>query len=365
MKYSALIISLLLSFLASGQTSLDSFYAHWLGIENAEPLVKLALYNYGNDGFFQSDPDSASQFYHAIIDFGKNTNNPSAEIRGHLLLSQLYLSQRAFDSCLDQISTASIISEATGDKKHQAYCLYLKGLTFRDQELHEASLDYLQKSLQIDEEIGNQEGIIWSITRMAQIYVQIGRYDEALDFFYRGLEYDLPTGNKRWLGSDYYHIGQVYYLRGQNQLALQNLQESLRLREEIDYKAGIANCLNDIGAIYLDQKNYEQALNYYKRALRTREEMDTPASQNIGPLLNNIGLVYLHQNQFNQAHDYFTRCLQVSEERGDNRVKALALFGLGNILKNEERFDSGFGVLKPKPRNPSKKGRSGKVFHLF
>lgn len=346
MKKIALVILLFSSGILIGQSNLDSLYSSWLGTEEADSLKDLALYNYGNDGFFQSNPDSAFQFYRTLIDFGKKTKNASAEIEGHLLLSQIYHFQRDFDQSLDHLSTALMISESVGNKKYRSLSLYLSGLTYHAQELNEKALDYLNRSLKINEERNDELAIIWDLARIAQIYIGTGQYDEALEIFFRLLEYDLASGNKRWIAGDYYFIGEVYKLRGQNNLALQYFQKSLEIREGIDYKAGIANCLNYIGDIYLEQANYEQALNYYKSAIRTREQMEVPASRKIGLLLHNIGLAYQNQGHYEQAQAYFNRSLQNSELTGNNEVRAFALLGLGNIYKNQERYDTSMLFLK-------------------
>ena len=163
-----------------------------------------------------------------------------------------------------------------------------------------------------------------------------GEYIKSLEFFEKELIIDNELGDIAQIAATLNKFGIVYSDLGDNVKALDYLKRSLKLGEEVGDKDQIAYTLNSLGDVCFDQGNTEKAIEYFERNLEIRKELD---STNTPLAFNNLGKSYAKQKDYDIALEYFYKGLEMSERLGDVRNQALNASNIGKTLKDK-------GVLK-------------------
>jgi serine phosphatase RsbU (regulator of sigma subunit)/tetratricopeptide (TPR) repeat protein len=206
------------------------------------------------------------------------------------------------------------------------------------------ALKYFHKSLKIQEEIGNKEGIARSLINIGAIYAKQGDIPKALKYYHKSLKIREEIDDKPGIANGLNNIGAIYHDQGDYPIALEYHYKSLKIREEIGDKKGIAISLNNIGAIYIDQGyDLPKALEYYHKSLKIREEIDDKPG--IANSLNNIGAIYHDQGDIPKALEYFHKSLKIQEEMGNKQGIAYSLNYIG-VIELQKGSNSGIAVAK-------------------
>jgi serine phosphatase RsbU (regulator of sigma subunit)/Tfp pilus assembly protein PilF len=188
------------------------------------------------------------------------------------------------------------------------------GYVYKDKGEIKEALDYHSRSLKIDGEIGNKEGIANSLNSIGEIHHSQGQLKEALDYFKRSLKTKEEIGDKKGVATVLNNIGFIYKDQGQLIEAMDYYRRSLKIQEEIGNKQGLANSLNSIGVIYYKQGQIKETLEYFNRSLKIQEEIGD--KKGIANSLNNIGFIYNAQGQVKEALVYALKSLTISQEIG-------------------------------------------------
>ena len=118
---------------------------------------------------------------------------------------------------------------------------------------YEVGMDFYQKARALSEELNDKDTLNMALNNIGTHYLSQGRYAEALDYLNKSLE-DVQemgeAGDRRSLAYKFQNIGLVYRRQGHLDQALAYSRKSLDILEEIDDKFGIANLQNNIGVIY-------------------------------------------------------------------------------------------------------------------
>ena len=94
---------------------------------------------------------------------------------------------------------------------------------------------------------------------------------EALNYVQRSLEINEEVGDKRGSATNLLNLGSFYLALGNYNNALNNYLRSLKLFEEIGEKKKISLAIGNIGIIYYYQGNTAKALAYYLRSSKICE----------------------------------------------------------------------------------------------
>jgi len=221
------------------------------------------------------------------------------------------------------------------------------GFIYQNQGDIPKGLECYHKSLKLEEEIGNKQGVASSLNNIGAIYDNQGEFSKALEYYHKCLKLEeeirLPdgqVGDKQGIANSLNNIGFIYQNQGNIPKALEYYNKSLKIREEIRLpdgqvvdKPGIASTLNNIGCMYQNQGNIPSALVYLHKSLKIREEMMD--KQGIASSLNNIGCIYQNQGDIPKALEFHSKSLKIQEEIGDKHGIASSLNSIGTIYDNQ------------------------------
>jgi serine phosphatase RsbU (regulator of sigma subunit)/Tfp pilus assembly protein PilF len=159
-----------------------------------------------------------------------------------------------------------------------------------------------------------------------------GDIPKALEYLHRSLKIQEEVNDKKGVASSLINIGFIYDGQGDNAKAIEYYQKSLIILEEIKDKEGMANCLNNMGHIHKKQGNIEKALEYFQRSLKVRQEISD--KMGIANSLNNIGLTYYNKKDNEKALEYFHQSLKIAESLNDKRGIAFSTNFIATTLQN-------------------------------
>ncbi|MDX2171799.1 MAG: tetratricopeptide repeat protein [Bacteroidota bacterium] len=222
-------------------------------------------------------------------------------------------------------------------KKGLASSLCNSAIIFSNNGQLEKAMINLNKSLHLQEEIEDIEGIGVTLNNMGGIYESQGNIAKALDFYSRSLKIQQKTNNKLGTASLMGNLGYIYSNQGDSKLGLNYALESLKIREEIGDKFGIANSYNNIGSIYSLLHDTSLAIKYYIKALNIQKEIGF--KQGVAGSLNNIALILKSYGDYNKALDYFEQSLKLSKEIGDKESTANTLNNIGSVYLRKKKYD--------------------------
>lgn len=180
---------LVVTYALPAQDYLDSLYLVWQDESQPDSVRTMVMDDYIWDGFLYSNPDTAAILADELIAFGIKIENPKAQTTG----------------------------------------LTTKGISYAVVGNYPKALDCFNKSLKIDEQLGDQEGIAASLANIGNIYINQGDYPRALDYHTRSLKLREQMGDQRGTVISLNNIGRIYREQGDSPKALSYCQKGYDL----------------------------------------------------------------------------------------------------------------------------------------
>ena len=285
------------------------------------------------------EPMNRAGLYQALLDTWLqpvcNSTQPRTLAKGLGQVGNQYLYIAQYERALEYLNRSLAIQQEIGDKAGEGGSLNNISQIFSARGEYDKALEYLNGSLAIQQEIGDKAGEGGSLNNISQIFSARGEYDKALEYQNRSLAIQQEIGEKYGEGPTLNNIGEIYRLRGEYDRALEYLKRSLAIQKEIGDKSGEGRILNNISLIYYARGEYDPALDYLKRSLAIQQEIGDKSGE--GTTLNNISQIYDARGDYNTALDYLKRSLAIRQEIGDSAGLCTTLFNIGHIyLQNNE-----------------------------
>lgn len=198
----------------------------------------------------------------------------------------------------------------------------------------EKQIEYNQKSLKIQEEIENKEGIANCLNNIGGVHESQGNIPEALNNYYKALKINKEIDSKKGIAIALNNLALIFENQGDYEKALEFNLQSLEIREKYMDEYSVSRVLNNIGYNYEAQGDTVLALEYYTKSLKIKEEI----GWDIGAARTrvNIGYIYWYNKNIPEALDCFYRSLAVFEKEKMNEEIANALISIGLV-----KFDLG------------------------
>ena len=149
------------------------------------------------------------------------------------------------------------------------------GLIYSDQGDYPKALDYYTRSLKIDEQLGNQQGIAVTLGNIGLIYSDQGDDSKALDYFTRSLKIFEQLGHQQGIANWLNNIGFIYLKQGDNANALRYCQEGYDLALSIGVLLEQKFACECLYGAYKAMGKPQQALEYYEKMIALRDSIDS------------------------------------------------------------------------------------------
>lgn len=241
----------------------------------------------------------------------------------------IQMSTGNFDKALACYDKSLEVQQEIGDNEMLGTSYLNIGMIYHQRGDISTSIDYYNKSMTLFTASGNKLGMATVANNIGNIYDNQGDIPKALEHYHKGLSILEELGNNNDLATSLNNIGAVYFKQGEIESSIEHHKKSLLIREEIGDKMGMAMSYTNIGFIYKKQGDLELALNYYNKGLELREEIGDRVG--ITSSLNNIGVLHEAQGELDTAMYYYQRSLKISTEIGDKKWMSLVLRNIGDI----------------------------------
>lgn len=171
------------------------------------------------------------------------------------------------------------------------------------------ALEYSLESLKISERIKNTLRIYSALNTIATVYyAKKSTWDTAMSYLQRALQLSEELGDSTASGIFSENIAEIYFSNGDDAKAQEFYQKSI----DIGNLNNSPYAYNGIGKIYLRKGNISEALNYHKKALQIANSLDS--KEHIVGSRKGLAYVYLKQQDFNSAIEQFKQAQQLAEE---------------------------------------------------
>ncbi|HKI85443.1 MAG TPA: tetratricopeptide repeat protein, partial [Thermoanaerobaculia bacterium] len=264
------------------------------------------------------------------------------------LLSDLNQGDRAAAVCEETLGWLSGPSDFSATLLHQV------GVVSQRQKRLDVAERYLRRSLEVEEAIGNESGMVYSFHQLGRLaqergefkaastwyrralalgekqdgasgaatYHQLGMlarqqgdYEEAERWTRRSLEAEERTGNAKGATDSRHQLGMLARARGDYKTAEELYEESLRHDKEIGNVAGAASSILELGGLTLDRGHFKQAEKFFLAAQNLYELCENPAGQ--ASAYHGLGTVSLMVFDLKTAEKRYRRAIEINESIGN------------------------------------------------
>ena len=182
------------------------------------------------------------------------------------------------------------------------------------------------------EAMGNQEiRICYAYNNIASIYFQQLEFEKAAEFFKKSLALEEEFGDKNGIALKYNNLGAVYKELGDMDIAERYHREALLMRKDLGDLYGISASENNLGELYLVKGNPAMALQFYQSALEHAQEAGSLDSEKNAA--EGMAKSYKKQGRYQQALRYYERFLTLNDS-------ILSTEKATKIVELEARYDN-------------------------
>jgi len=212
-----------------------------------------------------------------------------------------------------------------GHSRERARISHFLGALATAQGDYPAAEQFLQQSLTLYEELGDQLGFAASLNALAVSARDRGDYGSAQSNFERSLACWRLLPDRLAIARCLHNLANVVKVRGDYPRARAALREATDIFEELGDRSGAAWSINQQGDISREQDHLAVAREFYQRALTAFREAGDPWGS--ARSLTDLGYVDCEQGDHLAAHEAYREALQIFAGLGHRRGMARALEG--------------------------------------
>ncbi|TAE50793.1 MAG: tetratricopeptide repeat protein [Cytophagia bacterium] len=262
----------------------------------------------------------------------------SIQLKMYLTISKISLGQGQTSKSLEYSDKCIALSEKLDIKKYislayidRSYLLFILG------EYPQAT-QAAKKSIDIAEEIKNENLIANNYQVLGKIYEGQGKYKEVLDLYEKTLAIYQKKDNHPNLSFAYNNLGNINAMMGNYQKALDYQQKALEIRQKNpEQLPNLTYSYNDIAYIYTAQGKYKEALNYQIKAMENAIKYKDKLYLNFGYV--NLAEAYFSVNDFSKALEYAKKGLEYAKKANTKQSIASSYNLLARIQKNLKNYE--------------------------
>ncbi len=189
------------------------------------------------------------------------------------------------------------------------------------------AIDYFEKALAIDREIGDRGAEGDALASLGVVYANLGETHKAIASYEQALTIAREIGARRGEGTALGNLGLAYADLGETRKAIAYYEQALTIAQEIGDQRGEGITLGNLGIAYANLGDTRNAIEYYQQALITARAIGDRRGE--GYTLSNLGLAYANLGNPHDAVSYYESALAIAREIGDRRGEGAALGNLG------------------------------------
>lgn len=200
-----------------------------------------------------------------------------------------------------------------------------------------AAQGLLTEGLVLQREVGDTQGVAYSINRLGRVAEAEGDYERASTLYEESLGLFRELGDRDNIARLLSNMGYLAWSQGHFAKAQALLEESLGMDRASGNKWGIALALNRLGLVAAYTRDFQRAASYYEESLALFREL--AAKYNIGIVLNNLGDLALRQGDPEPARALLEQSMALLREARAKPVMLVTLLNLGYVEVHEGEYE--------------------------
>lgn len=223
---------------------------------------------------------------------------------------------------------------------------------------YDSALVYYFKSLEYDEKLKRNRGIVATLGNIGLVYESLKDFEKALEHYYKALELSKELKLKSSIANNLNNIAVVKVQQGELDSNVELIQESIDLYKQVleyDKKSGetywtaktynnLANSINDLGIFTGNSRYFDSALVFFRISLELKESIND--LEGMGVTLGNIGFVHYLKKDYPTAISYYLRSLEKAKEYDSKMGIVSALEFLCDAYGDLEDWENAFKYNK-------------------
>ncbi len=206
------------------------------------------------------------------------------------------------------------------------------GLLISVQGDQPAASVYLQESLRLFRELGNQLGEAWALNHLGQTLNLSDQQEQAIPIFEASLQLFRALGDNWHSAWVLINLGDVSLQRGETERAWQFFSESRDLFDALNHKRGKAHAIDRLGRLAILRHDSRQATALYSESLRLFREIGE--LDGCALALQNLGRAASDSGQNRQAVGYLIESLRLFGNLNDRWGFAWSLLRLAIVVRD-------------------------------
>jgi predicted ATPase/class 3 adenylate cyclase len=211
----------------------------------------------------------------------------------------------------------------------EAKALYALGRVALVQGDYDQAITWLDKSARLFRELGEAEGLVFSLADLGFIATAQGRHEDAERFAAESLAEAEVAGSERTIAAALHSLACTKLDAGEYGEARTLFQQSLALRRKLGDKRNTANSLCYLGSVALLEGDYDSATALLDESLALGRELGNFLI--VSAALANESLVALAAGDAERAEALCIEGLVLSYELGDKRTTVECLHVLAGV----------------------------------
>jgi|GEM_PF-1243728 len=197
------------------------------------------------------------------------------------------------------------------------------------------AVDFGQRALDCDYEIGDSARISTSLSIMAAIFAHQRLFADAEQYMRRSIDYALAN-DSLILATRYSVFGEILSAQNKHAEAISSIIQAYKL-DSIGNRAGkVAVRLSQLGAAYMQSGDYKKAETYLAQATEKLKAIGNNTSLSINLIAQTKNYMALGRNA--DAEKAAAECLQITEQIGQRKTKLDALRFLAALRNSPQLY---------------------------
>ena len=288
-------------------------------------------------GKLESSFKISTQAYKESLSLGMNLQTVPALN----LMAMTYYLQGRFDKASEIITKSERLFQTFTKDSSAEYISIEAGINFIkgylvSQDDADRGLEYLEYSLSLWDKIEPQlEKAITIMYIGWTLFYAKGELDQSINYLEQSLAIAEEINNKFGIALIYNNLGLSYQFKGELRTSLKHFEKSLKIFKEIKNKHKVAVLYSIIGEVLSEKGDVELALLNLEKSLAISKEVGSPFSM-FSPLTAAIH-IYLENGDIFNAYKYFYDFKKLFEQFKNPKTELWLVYFEAILLNNTQR----------------------------
>jgi serine phosphatase RsbU (regulator of sigma subunit) len=230
-------------------------------------------------------------------------------------ISSAYCDNINYEAGLDYLFKSLKLNQEANDSLSIAHSYANIGIYYSRLDLLESSKEYHQNAITILERLEGASLLAGEYSNLAQINIELKQFDNVEEHLFKGVDLNISSNNTYWLAINYQTLGEYYNTIGDWEKESIYRQKALEISLENDYKELLIYHYQSKGSKFLGKKDFDSALLYTLKGYHLSIEIESKSDErNICEALANI---YIEMNEPDSAYKYLKQYLFLYDSLDD------------------------------------------------